>query len=188
MSAYVITKKLTLLCGLASLIDAFSIINLVHAGKRSDEVACPTWHPFLCPSGDCVPIKYLCDGSPDCSDEYDENRSMCTAAIRPPVEETTSFLKALLNAHGDDFLEKLFGARAKNSLEKMGGVEKVAVALSQSPTVQSFGEEMNMSPSEVTKMAEMMEEIVSGSNAGLTSNEANDFRFFVQKLQETGFF
>ncbi len=41
--------------------------------------ACPAWHPFQCPNGDCVPIKYLCDGSPDCSDGYDENVSMCTA-------------------------------------------------------------------------------------------------------------
>uniref|UniRef100_A0A9J2Q7D9 TIL domain-containing protein n=1 Tax=Ascaris lumbricoides TaxID=6252 RepID=A0A9J2Q7D9_ASCLU len=43
------------------------------------DVGCPTWHPFQCPNGDCVPIKYLCDGSPDCGDEYDENKSMCTA-------------------------------------------------------------------------------------------------------------
>lgn len=44
-------------------------------------VICPTWHPFQCPNGDCIPIKYLCDGSPDCSDEYDENKSMCTAGM-----------------------------------------------------------------------------------------------------------
>lgn len=47
--------------------------------RRAISVGCPTWHPFQCPNGDCVPIKYLCDGSPDCGDEYDENKSMCTA-------------------------------------------------------------------------------------------------------------
>jgi len=52
-------------------------------------------------------------------------------AIRPPVEETVAFLKALLQAHGKDFLEKLFGEEARNSLAGMGGVDKVAVALSR---------------------------------------------------------
>ncbi|VDD95428.1 unnamed protein product [Enterobius vermicularis] len=103
--------------------------------KRNDEiegvVKCPPWHPFQCPNGDCVSIKYLCDGSPDCGDGYDENKSMCTAAIRPPVEETASFLNALLNAHGTDFFGLVFGEKGKNSLKEMGGVQKVAVAFSR---------------------------------------------------------
>ncbi|VDN05477.1 unnamed protein product [Thelazia callipaeda] len=149
---------------------------------------CPTWHPFQCPNGDCVPIKYLCDGSPDCSDEYDENKSMCTAAVRPPVEETASFLKALLHAHGKNFLTKLFGPKAYNELEGFGGVEKVAVALSQSPTVDIFGAEMGLSKSEVDQMIELLTGIALGSTNILTPDETADLSFLVQKLQETGFF
>uniref|UniRef100_A0A0N5AMB5 Prohormone-4 n=1 Tax=Syphacia muris TaxID=451379 RepID=A0A0N5AMB5_9BILA len=151
-------------------------------------VKCPPWHPFQCPNGDCVPIKYLCDGSPDCGDGYDENKSMCTAATRPPVEETASFLNALLNAHGKDFFVLVFGEKGKNSLKEMGGVNKVAVAFSQSPTIQAFAAEMNLSEDEVNKMQEVMTSIASGSNANFSSNEAANFRFFAQKLQETGFF
>ncbi|KAK6039903.1 Low-density lipoprotein receptor domain class A [Cooperia oncophora] len=72
--------------------SAFSIRELIRGGKRGDSTSkqapCPTWHPFECPSGECVPIKYLCDGSPDCSDEYDENKSMCTAGgeFKPRIE------------------------------------------------------------------------------------------------------
>lgn len=51
-------------------------------------------------------------------------------AKRPPVEETASFLQALISSHGPDFLEKLFGAKARNALEPLGGVERVAIALS----------------------------------------------------------
>lgn len=47
------------------------------------------------------------------------------------MEETASFLKALLNAHGKDFLVKVFGLKARNGLENLGGVDKVAVALSR---------------------------------------------------------
>jgi hypothetical protein len=40
-------------------------------------------------------------------------------------------LTALLTAHGDSFLVKVFGDKAASSLAGMGGVEKVAVALSR---------------------------------------------------------
>ena len=70
-------------------------------------------------------------------DAYDEDPRLCTAgrhlkliftlwnhfsplfckARRPPVEETTNFLKSLLLSHGPDFLEQLFGERARNYLQ-----------------------------------------------------------------------
>ena len=108
---------------------------------------CKKGHPFLKPTIFICTVYY----SPDCSDEYDENKSMCTAgtvplyskwiilsqiiasnfeAIRPPVEETASFLRALMHAHGNDFLVKVFGPKAKDALEHMGGIEHVAIALS----------------------------------------------------------
>lgn len=51
-------------------------------------------------------------------------------AKRPPVEETASFLQSLLASHGPNYLEKLFGSKARDALEPLGGVEKVAIALS----------------------------------------------------------
>ncbi|PAV76409.1 hypothetical protein WR25_11585 [Diploscapter pachys] len=115
-------------------------------GKRGETSAiiCPTWHPFACPSGECLPIKYLCDGSADCSDSYDENHRMCTAFTRPPVEETAAFLQALLQAHGKDFLVKVFGNKAANNLEGMGGIDKAAVALSQSKTADQFANDIGL--------------------------------------------
>jgi hypothetical protein len=59
-----------------------------------------------------------------------QSTAMNTKAKRPPVEETASFLQALISSHGPDFLEKLFGAKARNALEPLGGVERVAIALS----------------------------------------------------------
>ena len=51
-------------------------------------------------------------------------------ARRPPVEETSSFLKSLLASHGPNYLEKLFGPKARNNLQPLGGVDQVAIALS----------------------------------------------------------
>ena len=51
-------------------------------------------------------------------------------ARRPPVEETTSFLNSLLASHGPNYLEKLFGSKARHRLRELGGVNQVAIALS----------------------------------------------------------
>lgn len=51
-------------------------------------------------------------------------------AKRPPVEETATFLQSLLASHGPNYLEKLFGNKARDTLKPLGGVEKVAIALS----------------------------------------------------------
>lgn len=52
------------------------------------------------------------------------------AAKRPPVEETSIFLQSLLASHGPNYLEKLFGNKARDMLKPLGGVDKVAIALS----------------------------------------------------------
>lgn len=52
-------------------------------------------------------------------------------AARPPVEETSSFLTALLNAHGSEFFVRLLGPKAKNALADMGGIDKVSVTISR---------------------------------------------------------
>jgi len=46
------------------------------------------------------------------------------------VEETSSFLQSLLASHGPNYLEKLFGPKARDALAPLGGVDKVAIALS----------------------------------------------------------
>ena len=55
---------------------------------------------------------------------------LTVAAKRPPVEETAQFLQTLLANHGPNYLEKLFGNKARDALAPLGGSHKVAVALS----------------------------------------------------------
>ncbi|KHJ87256.1 hypothetical protein OESDEN_12974 [Oesophagostomum dentatum] len=47
---------------------------------------------------------------------------------------------------------------------------------------------MKFTEEETEHMMAVLDGILNGSTDELTSNEAADFRFFVQKLQETGFF
>ena len=55
--------------------------------------------------------------------------------------EASSFLKSLLASHGPNYLETLFGPKARNHLQDMGGVDKVAIALSESQTIEDFDED-----------------------------------------------
>ncbi|KAI6189757.1 Prohormone-4 [Aphelenchoides bicaudatus] len=185
---HVYTATLFLVAYVVCSSEAFSIRDLVKGEKRTEKGICPVWQPFACPSGDCIPFKYVCDGSADCSDSYDENPQLCTAAQRPPVEETSAFFQALLTAHGPNFFVNLLGHRAKNSLTDMGGVDRVSVAISQSPTIEAFGTEMKMTDEEIQTMHEILQAIALGLPSSLNDNEASDFRFFAQQLKQTNFF
>ena len=54
------------------------------------------------------------------------------------MEETSSFLKSLLASHGPNYLEKLFGPKARNNMQQLGGVNAVAIALSGEEIVVLF--------------------------------------------------
>ena len=69
----------------------------------------------------------------DCSDQagYNLYVKVADGQSKPTcrVEEITSFLNRLLYSHGENYLEKLFGPKARHNLEELGGVNKVAIAL-----------------------------------------------------------
>lgn len=118
------------------------------------------------------------------------------------MEETSQFLSALLNAHGSEFFVPLFGHNARNALNDLGGIDRVSVAISrrssgsfhhynmfsEAPTIEAFGTDLKMTDEEVKNLRKILEAIVIGQPSTLDENESADFRFFAQKLKETGFF
>merc|ERR1712112_353834 len=115
--------------------------------------SCPPFEPFKCRAeAKCISIQYLCDGADDCEDGYDEDPRLCTAARRPPVEETANFIYSLLMTHGANHLERFLGHKARNGLKAMGGIDKVAISLSESPTIEDFGNEVGMTRQEVDNL------------------------------------
>lgn len=160
---------------------------------KGKDTACPAFLPFRCPQeGRCISIQYLCDGAPDCNDGYDEDPRLCTAARRPPVEETTGFLKSLLASHGPDYLEKLFGPKARNNLADLGGVEQVAIALSESQTIEDFGHHLKLSRTDIEHLRSVFMAVENGDigmlkSLGIKDSELGDVKFFLEKLVNTGF-
>ena len=130
-----------------------------------------------------IVLQYLCDGAADCSDGYDEDARLCTAARRPPVEETSSFLKSLLASHGPNYLEKLFGPKARNNMQQLGGVDNVAIALSgqvedkealltlllESATIDDFGHKMSLHRTDVEHLRSVFMAVENGDIGMLKS-------------------
>ncbi|KAL4237889.1 hypothetical protein ACF0H5_002599 [Mactra antiquata] len=55
---------------------------------------CPAYQPFLCQSsGVCIALDSVCDEHPDCPDHFDEDKELCNARRRPPVETIYKFLE-----------------------------------------------------------------------------------------------
>ncbi|VDD97630.1 unnamed protein product [Enterobius vermicularis] len=52
----------------------------------------------------------------------------------------------------------------------------------QSPTIQAFAAETNLTDEEMDKMQEVMSSIASGSNTNFSSAEAANFNFFTMYL------
>ncbi|XP_076060768.1 prohormone-4 isoform X5 [Oratosquilla oratoria] len=154
---------------------------------------CKPYEPFRCPnSNKCISIQYLCDGAPDCEDGYDENPQLCTAAKRPPVDETAAFLSSLLSSHGPNYLEKLFGKKARNALQPLGGVQEVAVALSESQTIDDFGRSLKLMREDVDHLRSVFMAVENGDigmlkSLGIKDSELGDVKFFLEKLVHTGF-
>ncbi|XP_058802516.1 prohormone-4 [Phymastichus coffea] len=161
--------------------------------KRTDGEVCHPYKPFKCPEDNtCISIQYLCDGAPDCREGYDEDPRLCTAAKRPPVEETASFLQALLASHGPNYLEKLFGSKARDALAPLGGVNKVAIALSESQTIEDFGAALHLMRSDLEHLRSVFMAVENGDigmlkSLGIKDSELGDVRFFLEKLVDTGF-
>jgi len=178
---------------LSSGLDLSRLIERHYKRETSSEKKCQAFEPFRCPEdGRCISIQYLCDGAPDCIDGYDEDPALCTAARRPPVEETTSFLNSLLHSHGPDYLSKLFGPKARHNLRELGGVNQVAIALSESKTIEDFGESLNLHRSDVEHLRSVFLAVENGDigmlkSLGIKDSELGDVKFFLEKLVNTGF-
>nr|CAG4651349.1 EOG090X0E3B [Simocephalus serrulatus] len=183
----------TLLAGPGDAIDLMKLLDQKQRSIKRAGEPCHPYEPFKCPGdGACISIQYLCDGAADCPDGYDEDLRLCTAAKRPPVEETSSFLQALISSHGPDFLEKLFGAKARNALEPLGGVERVAIALSESQTIGDFGSALRLMRSDLEHLRSIFTGVQAGdmtllASLGIKDAELGDVKFFLEKLIKTGF-
>ena len=114
-------------------------------------------------------------------------------AGRPLVRdiEASGILRSLLD-HGPNYLEKLFGRKARNRLHDLGGVDKVAIALSYSQTIEDFGRELRLQSADVEHLRSLLIAVENGDDGelkslGIKNSELGDVKVFLEKLVNTGF-
>ncbi|XP_014669771.1 PREDICTED: IDLSRF-like peptide [Priapulus caudatus] len=117
---------------------------------------------------------------------------LADASVRPPVDEIVAFLRHLIEQNGSDFLAKLFGDKAVQALAPRGGIEKVAIALSESKTVEDFGDVLNLLTTDVEHMRNVLAAVEEGNlellrSMNIKESAIGDVKFFLDKLVETGF-
>ena len=106
--------------------------------------------------------------------------------------EASSFLKSLLASHGPNYLETLFGPKARNNLQDLGGVDKVAIALSESQTIEDFERELQLQRADVEHLRSLLIAVENGDDGmlkslGIKDSELGDVKSFLEKLVNTGF-
>ena len=106
--------------------------------------------------------------------------------------EASGFLKSLLVSYGPDYLEKLFGPKARNHLQDMGGVDKVASALSESQTIEDFARELQLQKADVDHLRDVLVAVEDDDDGqlkslGIKDSELANVKNFLEKLVNTGF-
>ena len=61
--------------------------------------------------------------------DYESDGTECQLQNGVDVEHTAKFIKSLLASQGPDYLKKVFGPKAGNNMEQLGGVDNVSRAL-----------------------------------------------------------
>lgn len=61
--------------------------------------------------------------------DYETDGTECQLTNGVDVEDTANILKSLLASQGPNYLMQVFGDKARNNMEQLGGVDKVARAL-----------------------------------------------------------
>lgn len=136
--------------------------------------------PFPCrKAAKCTPVSFLCDGTTDCPDGYDEDEELCTAKHRPPIEDIQTFLKN----QKDWIYRTLFANR------KMG---EVAHALVVSTDLDDFRHRLDLSPRDVDVLREAFQAVGNMDeetleDLGMPPSAWNEVNFIFGQLIRSGF-
>lgn len=152
--------------------------------KRSDSGCtgnpCDASKPFLCSSSlTCVALKYVCDGTWDCDDGFDEDPLVCNAASRPDIDSLTYFLENQQSW----IIPQLFNGAS---------VEQVAHGLTVASDISDLSQELGMTPENEENLHTAFVAAMEGDERpllkmGMSERSWHEVQYVLQKLLDSGF-
>jgi len=160
---------------------AYRRIDSAHKRTLMNGNPCPDAEkPFPCKTTPtCIPMGYLCDDNVDCEDGYDEDREVCTAAHRPPVQDILTFLES----ERGWIMDSLFGGK---------DIRQVAHGLAVSPTVSEFTTRLDLEEGGGAPLRAALKAVKGGdeealARLGMPPSAWTEVSFVFSKLIKSGF-
>ncbi|KAA3678955.1 uncharacterized protein DEA37_0004240 [Paragonimus westermani] len=117
-------------------------------GHRGND--CPESKPWPCRTPNiCLSFALICDGEPDCPDEYDEDQEMCTAKLRPAEEH----LQGFINKYRKWLIPDILGE---------GKPEELATKLVESKTIVDYAKAAHLSKEQIRRLVDLLMGVKSG--------------------------
>ncbi|CDS37203.2 prohormone 4 [Echinococcus multilocularis] len=116
--------------------------------KKKIANECPESSPWPCREpGFCLSFDFICDGELDCPDGYDEDREMCTAKQRPPIE----YLFRFIQRYQDWLIPTFLGE---------GTPLELAKKLVESPTIEDYARSAHLTEKQLFNLNSLIEGVV----------------------------
>lgn len=154
-----------------------------HTQKRNgvcDGNPCEASKPFLCRSGaKCIGLKYVCDGTWDCDDGFDEEATLCNAAARPSFDDLFYFIEN----ERKWIVPKLFNG---------ADPQLVAHSLSVASDMNDLSELVGLTDENVKLLRKAFEAAIEGDerpllDMGMPDRSWHEVQYVLQKIMDSGF-
>jgi hypothetical protein len=154
-----------------------------HSQKRNSVCEgnpCDASKPFLCRSDvKCIGLKFVCDGTWDCVDGFDEDPAVCNAAARPSYDDLFYFVEN----ERKWMIPKLFNG---------ADPQLVAHALSVASDMNDLGELVGLTEANTSLLKKAFEGAIEGDerpllDMGMPDRSWHEVQYVLQKLLDSGF-
>jgi len=152
--------------------------------KRGDSSClgnpCEASKPFLCRDNPkCVSLKFVCDGTWDCDDGFDEDPAVCNAAARPTFDDMYYFLES----EREWMMPRLFNG---------ADIELTAQALTAASDIHDLADQVGMTDENVQLLTQALEGASEGDERpllkmGMPDRSWHEVQYVLQKLIDSGF-
>ncbi|XP_074652624.1 neuropeptide prohormone-4-like [Tubulanus polymorphus] len=137
--------------------------------------------PWPCKSANqCISMEFVCDENFDCRDGSDEDEELCTAAVRPPVDDMVNFIRK----EKGWILPHLLGNAPVSTI-----VHNLAV----SQTIDDFRHRVNLNRKQYQNLKDALEAIANDDQEpllamGMPSGVWSEVKFLFDRLIKSGFY